>query len=48
MDRGAWQAIVHEVIESDTVEQLTLFTFNIKFRRGALNKCGVLIKKREM
>ena len=22
MDRGAWQAIVHEVLESDTTEQL--------------------------
>ena len=24
MDRGAWLAIVHEVTESDTIEQLTL------------------------
>ena len=24
MDRGAWQAIVHEVTETDTIEQLTL------------------------
>ena len=24
MDRGAWQAKVHEVTDSDTIEQLTL------------------------
>ena len=27
MDRGAWQATVHRVTESDTIEQLTLSFF---------------------
>ena len=29
MDRGAWQATVHEVAESDTTEPPTLFTFHL-------------------
>ena len=30
MDRGAWQATVHGVIESDTTEQLSKQVFNIE------------------
>ena len=30
MDRGAWQAAVHGVIESDTAEQLSKQVFNIE------------------
>ena len=26
MDRGAWQAIIHEVTESDMIEKLILFS----------------------
>jgi len=29
IDRGAWQAVVHVIAESDMTERLTLFTFTI-------------------
>ena len=29
IDRGAWQAIVHVIAESDMIERLTLFTLTI-------------------
>ena len=40
MDRGAWQATVHGVTESDTIKQLTL---SLIFNRYVENK----IKNRE-
>ena len=44
MDRGAWQATVHEVVESETTEQLTLL-YSISNEKKKVWKKFVISKK---
>ena len=44
MDRGAWQATVHEVAESETTEQLTLL-YSISNEKKKCEKSSLFIRK---